>query len=368
MHRDKTATRILLILSVILVVVAAPAIVRQRFLDIDQDVTPASEKRGNPGDAPQDVYPVPQMDNELPTTSETSPLQNDPPPESGTTQLHNDQTQTSGSGFPMSQDNTSPASGDPQSDSGPLAGSEDPQLHEAPYPWRQQHTDWRPTGEIVQGESSSQDLYPEPQMDNDRPPASGALQLDNDPSALGTPQLDNDSPPTPGAPHLYNNRPPASGTPQLDNDRSTALGTPQLHDDPLKASEILPVHDDLPLGPGELDNPWRWLRYHRHLSDGAPSHESEAPPTNNLISDAVKKELKIWGAYAAVGGVTVGIALGIRKLIKNQFINNKAAYVLLFSPPLLSTSNRVTNILTYDPSSVNQLAGILQVVISSAVV
>jgi hypothetical protein len=145
MHLDKTLARILLILSVVHVVVAAPVIVRQRSLGVDEDVTPASEKRGNPGDMPQDLSSVPQMDNEPPTTSGT------PPP-------HNDQPQASGP--PSSQDDTSPASGDPESHSGPPAGSEDPQLHDAPF---------------------------------QSPPASGTPQLDNDrPSALGTPQLHDD--------------------------------------------------------------------------------------------------------------------------------------------------------------------------------
>ena len=231
MHWDKPAARILLILSVVRVAVATPEIARQTSLDVDEDVTPASEKRGNPGDTPQDLYPVPQMDNELPTTSRTPKSQDDPLPESGTPQLHNDQPQTAESpasqdeplpesgtlqlpndqpqtaeppasqddlppesgtpqlhndqpqtsGPPPSQDDTSLVSGNPESHSGPPAGSKDPQLHDPPYPSLWPHTDWRPTGEIEEVEPSSQALYPMPQMDNDRPPASGAPRLQNDP-------------------------------------------------------------------------------------------------------------------------------------------------------------------------------------------
>ena len=94
MRRDKTAARIILILSVVHVAVAAPAIVRQRSLDVDDDVTTASEKRGNPGDTPQDLYPVPQIDNELPTTSGTPHLQSDPPPTSGTPPVDYDRLAT----------------------------------------------------------------------------------------------------------------------------------------------------------------------------------------------------------------------------------------------------------------------------------
>jgi len=88
MHRDKTTVRILLILSVVHLAVASPVMVRQRSLDVDEDVTRASEKRGNSDDTPQDLYPVPQMGNELPTTSGILQSRNDLPPESGTAQLH----------------------------------------------------------------------------------------------------------------------------------------------------------------------------------------------------------------------------------------------------------------------------------------
>ena len=113
MHRDKTVTQIILILSVVHVAIAIPEVVRQRYLDVDEEITHASEKRGNPGDTPQDLYPVPQMDNEQPTTSGVPPTQG-PSPESGTPQSYNDPTPTSGA--PPSQDDTTPAPGDPVHD------------------------------------------------------------------------------------------------------------------------------------------------------------------------------------------------------------------------------------------------------------
>ena len=358
MHRDKTVARILLTLSIVRLAVAAPELIRQRYLDVDEDVTPAWEKRGHPGDTPQDLYPVPQMDNELPTTSGTLPSQDDMQPESGTPQLHNDQPQTSEP--PPSQDDTSPASGDPEFHSGPPAGSNDPQLQDPPYPSWWQHT--RPTGEIEQGESSSQALYPAPQMDNDRPPALGTPQLDNDrPSALGTLQLDNDPQPPSGAPHLHNDPPPA-------------LGTPQLHDDPLAASGTSSVHDDLPLGSGEFDDSYRFkdLRYspsvHESevpLDEGAPpsqngappshegasssydapsssydepssSYESEHLPTNSLISDAVKQDLLILGGYGATAAIVAGIVYVAHKIFNS---NSDGAYVSAFFLPLLLPSH-----------------------------
>jgi hypothetical protein len=259
MHRDKTLARILLILSVVHVATAAPEIVRQRSLDVDEDVTPASEKRGNPGDTPQGLYLVPQMDN-------------------------------------------------------------------------------------------------------DRPSTSGAPQLDNNPpSVLGTSQLDNEPPPASGAPHLYNDPPPVSGTPQLDNDPQLAsglgaphlhndpppaLGTPQLHDDMLTASGTSSVHDDLSLGPEAFDESYRFneFRYapssHEPETPSLPEPEApslpepvapslpeseamhepvEAPPTNNLISDAMMRKLISLAGYSVVVGILGGASIyGIHGLIKEQ--------------------------------------------------
>jgi hypothetical protein len=279
MHRDKTAARILLILSVVHVAVAAPAIVRQRSLDVDEDVTPASEKRGNPGDTPQDLYPVPQMDNELPTTSGTPPSQDDPPPESGTPQLHNDQPQTSGP--PPSQDDTSPASGDPQSHSGPPAGSEDPQLHDAPYPWWQ-HTDWRPTGEIVQGESSAQ---------------------------------------------LKSGAPGAS----VHDDMSSGSGKSSY------AGEPWPV--DFPVGQGTPS----WTPMDRKSSvwsETTPSSLLEPPPppeANKFFSDALKKNLKLLAGFGAIAGVVAGVSTGLYYgLHKPSKDRSHGAYVSVFFLPSLA--------------------------------
>jgi hypothetical protein len=156
MRRDKAATRILLILSVIHVAAAAPATIRKRPLQSTKDVRTALEKRANSDD--ESSHPLPRMDNGLPPTSGTLPSQepapgdpelhsdrpaelSGPPAELGTPQLHNGQPPTPGA--PPSQDDTSSA-------------SEDPQLHrlhgdQSPG-W--QHTNWRPPGGMLQGELS----------------------------------------------------------------------------------------------------------------------------------------------------------------------------------------------------------------------
>ena len=263
MHRDKTVARILLILSVVHVVVAAPSIVRQRSLDVDEDVTPTLEKRGNPvDDSPQDLSSVPQMDNE-PPTSGIPPTQDHSPLKSGTPQLYNDQPQASGP--PPSQDATSPASGDSQSHSGPPAGSNDPQLH---------NTDWRSTGEMVQGESSAQ---------------------------------------------LESGVPGAS----VHDDMSIGSGNSNHAWDPWTT--------DFPVGEGTPS--WTPMDQKSSVWSETPP-ESEAPPpppeAKEVFSDAMKKRLKVVAGFGVLAGFTGGLIYSVHKLIKDH---SHGAYVSAFFPP-----------------------------------
>jgi len=305
MHRDKTLARILLILSVVHVAAAAPAIARQRSLDVDEDVTAASEKRGNSG-TPQDSYPVPQMDDGPPPASGAPHLYNDPPPASGTLQLDNDPP---------------PASGAPH-DPPPASG--------APH---------------------------------DPPPASGAQH--DPPPASGTAQLDDDPQPASGASHLHNNPPLALETPQLHGDSLTASEPSSVHDappfepdsfdesyrykdvhypPPLHESDA-PLHEsDAPLH--ESDAPLHESNAPLHESDrpahnlyesNTPLHESETPPTydhrfsyetwpharptDNFISDGTKAARMHLGVLAFAAGI-VGLGIGLHIRLNQQSKHN----------------------------------------------
>ena len=180
MHRDKTAARILLILSVVHNAVAAPEIVRPRFMDVDEDVTPASDNRGNPGETSQDLYPGPPIYDDWPSTSGAPQLDNDSPLALGTSQLDNDPP---------------PASRTPQLDND------------------------RP--------SASGTL----QLDNDPPPASGAPNLHDDPlPALGTPQLHDDPLTTPGTSPVHDDLPLGSGEFDESWRFNDILYIPSVHD------------------------------------------------------------------------------------------------------------------------------------------
>jgi hypothetical protein len=326
MHRDKTVARIIIIiLSVIHVAAAAPVIVSQRSQEADEDVTPVQENRGNPGDTPQDLYPVPQMDNEPPTTSGIPPSQ-DPSPELVTPQLYNDPTPTSGA--PPSQDETSPAPGDPPyNHNDPPAGSNDPKMQNDPPSVSEAHNDLPPTSEILP-------------VHDDLPvqPGSGKLnrvwQWLNDDSGESWSHVDSEVPlwPDSGS-KLPPSKPPS---------RLFKLEAPS-------------TPDDLP-GSGKLDRVSQWLdgsgESWSHVDSEVPTWPdtgSKSPPSRlfelkapstpeakEVFSDAMKQKLKVLAGFGVVAGVSAGLVYGIHKDIKDH---SHGEYVSAFSLPLLPASN-----------------------------
>ena len=324
MRRDKTAARILLVFSVVHVAVAAPAVVRQRSSDVTEDVTPTLEKRVKSDDessVDSFSFPLPPQGSMVPETETKSedsvgssePVSNPsrysaeptdfgsdryylapeeldnsdltPPsssssnhhlttPVSGAPELHNDFPSTSGA--LQSQDHTSPMSGNPPLPNDPPAGSEDSQSHDSSFRWWK-HTNWRPTGETEQGESSSQ------------------LEL-GPPTASKAPQLQDDSPQVPGSPHVPNDPPSKPGT-----------------------SRPPPVHESF--GSEDFDTSWRWVDDLRPI-EGAPSSShsetegTEGPAaaatttTTNPEIEALKGKLKAYTAFGTILGFGAGIGSG----------------------------------------------------------
>ena len=231
-----------------------------------------------------------------------------------------------------------PVSEDPESHNDPPAGSEDAELHDDPSPWWQ-HIDWRPpgeSGEMLQVEPSgttglSTSSSEIPPLHDDMPlqhtnwhPPEEMLQGETE--SLGT------SSTTSGAPQLQNHLPPAPGTP--------------------------PVHSD---GSGKDDDLWLW-HHDSRVNEGASSSSdinsevpltSEArppsPEVDKVFTDALKKKIQAIAEFGVVAGGSVVFTLAVQKVIqkiKNE-TNKNETYVSAFFP-LLPTSNRVTNILTYD--------------------
>ena len=301
MRWDKIAARILLILSVVHVAVAAPAIVRERYLDIVKDVTPVFENRGDPVDEPSGRFPPsgPHMGNDLSPALGTAPLQDDgqsmsgiqpqdnPLPESGTLHLHNELPATPGP--PTAPDDIPPGSGTTES-----------------------------------------------------PPPSGAPPLQDDrPAASGLPLSDSDQSSTSGT---------LNKLPSTSSSQSSASGDRELPNSPPAGSEDPELHDDfVPLHPNWQDHPmWQQL-YDFHANQRVPSsldvnsevpmHSEvpvplEAPPAaleaHTFFNDALKQKLKTYAGYGLVAGVSAALTLEVGKLIKG---NSHGAYVSAFFPP-----------------------------------
>jgi hypothetical protein len=349
MRRDRTAARILLILSVVHLAVAAPPIVRQKHLNVAKDVTPALGKRRNsdddlpstsgtrPGPPSQDGLPptsgipsgpslddtppgsgTPQSQDDLPPTS-GAPPHDDPPPPSGTSQLSDDPPPTPGA--PLSQDDTSPVSGNPQSHNSdpPEAGW----YSESPGPTSSDDLSWHngnrhPSEETLRGESSEVPHLQHPPLlqQIDWNYFGETLHPEGEP--LGE----------------------SSGT----SESSTTSGALQLQNDPPPASED---------GSGEFDSSYRWLNDLRPIEGGSSSSESLPPPpppppsgpsgiVDTAFNDARKQKLKFYAGLGTIVGVSVGLVYGLQKLIKGT---DPQAYVYSLFPP---TFNQVTNNLTYD--------------------
>ena len=397
MRRDKATARILLILSIVHVVVASPVIARQRSLDIAKDVTPALEKRGNPDD--ESSNRLPQMNNDLPATfgippspddppptSETPPSQDDPPPESGTLQLHNDPPQTSGappspddsppgsgipqssddlpttpgaphsqhdrppasgtpqlhndspptSGAPSSHDDMPPASGHPQLLNDPHAGSEEPELHNDPSPWWL-HTNWRPPGEMLQGESSGTAELPT--SSSEIPPLHDNLQHTNfyppEDMLHASGESSGSSSTTLGAPRLQNDLPPAPETPGEDVNLWRWYYDSRVFQPPSSSSEYnsevaLPVYAPPPAPEPEALEP---EASEPEISDHEVSEpEVPEPEVDTFFNDARKQKLKTIAKYGAVAGGSVIFTLALQKVINGL---KNTTYVSASSHPLL---------------------------------
>ena len=126
-----------------------------------------------------------------------------------------------------------------------------------------------------------------------------------------------------------------------------------LHQDPAPnlpsgSPHLDSVASSLPQGP----EPASPLHQDSVLNDppSGSSHQNSVLPEStlpdNFLNDAVKHKIKVSAGLGAVAGISVGLTLGVQKLINST--RSSRAYVSFLFTPVLQTSNRVTNILTYD--------------------
>ena len=278
MRRDKTGAQIFLVLSAvhIALALAAPTGVRQRHLDVTEDVAVAWEKRSNLGNTQNpDMMPEVGSGSGGPANSPKPVL--DPshhswePTDFGSDRYHpaldqlDDPEWSSGAwgstssyhGAPPSHNNPTPEPGTlPWHDnSRPESGT--PQLHDNPQP-----------------ESGASPSHENPT------PESGALPLHDNP------------PPEPGAPQLHENPPPESGAPMH---QEAIFGHPKLlHDVASKA----------------------------------------APEAEKFFNDELMAKIKDYAILGTVAGISTGIITATQKEIMGTI--SPGAYVSALFPPFLA--------------------------------
>jgi len=358
MCRDKAVTRILLILSVVRAAAAAPAIIRQRSLEVTKDVTPTSEKRANADD--ESSHPFQQMDNNLPSTSGALPSRDDTSPED----LHS---------WPSEVPQLQPANELPRDSSRQGDWAAVPPPHDDP--WRHMPPDDSPEDPplpnqqanlvspeemVYDGSTWSITSEPPPVLDDNHWWQLANLASFGETVNVGSPvtssttseasywgqQLQNgwhhdgpisssdshsegsmpvDSPPaSPGSPQVHGDPLPASGSPQMHDNPPAASGNPQLHDDWLEGFDSSSrSNSDFPIIGGSSSPSAFGSEDLIPVDSEAPQPlESEASPsapeTHTFFNDALKKKLKVIAGVGAVAGVLAGGAFGVKKLIKGH--------------------------------------------------
>ena len=263
-----------------------------------------------------------------------------------------------------------------------------PQLHEDPR-WHWQHANWQ--DELSGAPPLPDDLWWHTIW---APPgAVGETLYDGSLGASsttsGASQLQNDPPPAWGSSQVHDDPPPALGTPQLHDDGSKEFDSSYrwysdfhiiegassssdlesearpLHSEtlppleaeapqPLEAEVLQPLEAEAsqpseaevsqPLGaeasqPLEVEAPQPLeAEAPQPLEVEAPQpSESEAlpsaPETHTFFNDALRQELKVYAGVGAVAGISLGLALGVDKMIKNH---SHGSYVSAFFHPSLT--------------------------------
>lgn len=278
MRRDKTAARILLILSVVHVAVAAaPAVVRRRSLGVAEGLTPALEKRADSDDEwPLDSYTLPHpgsVVSRIPDPASDSSRYLEEPADSGSDPYFS---------APRSLEGSSPSS--PSDEEWPPPVSPTQSFHEgSECRGRFMVTCWRLDYEDI----SNHDSVPGS--------SSGSWR---DPNSV-----------------------PESSTAGLLQQHSASAAPP---------SPPAGSHEDLAIAPSVGSPP-------ALAAAESPSgllHEDSPPASplpGTLFNGALKKKIMVYsGIGAAIVGVSVGLTIGIHKLMKNT-LNTRShkAYVVL---------------------------------------
>jgi hypothetical protein len=269
MRRDKTVARILFILSVVHVAVAAPAVVSRRFLDEAEGLTPALEKRVNSnGEWSLDSYslllPGSMVSINPDPGSDSKESANSPELASGSSRYSKEPMDFKSDRHFLASDGL----GEPQYSTKLRPGSSS------------MHYDRAPVSAVPATQDKSAPESSTPPTHDDLPPDSGTSPTHDDslPVSATLPTLDS-FPPEPSTPPTHDDDlPPDSGTLPTHDDSLPVSTTSPTHDGFPPESATLPTHDDSPPDSGTLPTHDDSLP----VSTTSPTHDGFPPESATL--------------------------------------------------------------------------------------
>ena len=315
MRRDKTVARILLVLSVVHVAVAAPAVARRSSLDVAGSSTPALEKRIKSDDEGMlDSFPLRHPGsvvsmNPEPYSDSESVTSSDPEQGSGPSSRYleeptdfesdryylapdwtGDESQyltKSGPGSSSAQYDPAPMSATPptQGESAPVSAapsthddsvpkSATPLTHHDPplvFGTSPTHGDSQPASITPPTHDGSSPVSPTPPTHHGPPSVSGNSPSHDDlpPASITSPTHDDPSSVSGHSPS-HDKSSPASITPPTHDDSSSVSPTPPPHNDPPSVSGTSPTHEDSVPDSPTHDDPLS-------VSGNSPTHDNSVP-------------------------------------------------------------------------------------------
>ena len=332
MRQDKTVARIILIFSVANVVLAAPAVVRQRHLNKAEGVTVTSKKRAGSDSEATDG----SLDHDWPPLSPDVSFHDGPPlPPFQFGQpwmlplvwyLHGQDPASDHDSIPGS-----PSESSESFESSESSKSSESSHHELPAGSPHSGSGGSTPGfvsdldESMNFQGSTSVSVNLPTQDDLAPVAaahsahhalgleSGALPLHGDPTPVTTaPSMYDDSAPVAVVPSAQDNMAPVVVASSAQDDLVPEAAAPSTHYDSASVAAAPSAHNDLVPVSGTPS------LHHDSGPVPDPSSHSEsavAPEADRFFNDKLKRKIKIYSALGvAVVGVSAGVIYGVKKI------------------------------------------------------
>ena len=317
MRRDKTVARILLIFTVANVALAAPAVVRQRHLDVAEGVTTTSETRRNSDDEALGDWP--------PLSPSVTYHDGSPPRQllwwylGGMPRLW----WLDGQDLESNHDSAPPSTAGSLSHSGSVESI--PELVSDSEP---------------EGPANSPEPVLDSSHDHSVPETANPPTLDDSAPQSAGPSTHHDSALGSGAPSLHNNPAPEAADPSTHDDSAPSAyahgvpapesGAPSTHDVPTSMAAAPSTHDvstPVAAAPSTHGDPTPQSGDPSSHQDSAPESPATAPKADGFFNDELKRKIKV---YSVLGVVSAGAIFGLKKM---RDIVSSGAYVSPLFPP-----------------------------------